>query len=384
MSRQLRRRDRRILFIGSALLPLCVALSACGGGGGSQVASIPAPPPTPTPTPSPGPAPAVTLDIQTSWLDSMGTHEGTYGLMGRVTQTPSGGPSSSRLLISGEASITVAKQNGMFGYTLNAPGILPSGTSSSIAFNSPEISWSANSDPVYPQIFEDDRNGTLHQYLGQRLTAYRKSPDGSEEEYMYYDFRRGTSLNGQFSFTYDIGYSYVAMGEWASSSVQPGASPPFDLLFVNGDRTPAAGIPVSGTATYDAHTLNLRGFAYGDPGLPFTLTADFGRRSISALIDQNYSQIDSIQDPVDIPIPGIHVSGSAPFNNDGTFAIPLTGTANYSATNMLTMPPTESVTGTMDGAFFGPNAENVGGTFGLNRADGTLMLQDAFVGQQHH
>ena len=34
----------------------------------------------------------------------------------------------------------------------------------------------------------------------------------------------------------------------------------------------------------------------------------------------------------------------------------------------------------MDGAFFGPNAEQVGGTFALNRSGGTLLVQDAFVG----
>jgi hypothetical protein len=37
----------------------------------------------------------------------------------------------------------------------------------------------------------------------------------------------------------------------------------------------------------------------------------------------------------------------------------------------------------MNGAFFGPHAEQVGGTLALDRADGSLLLQDAFVGQQH-
>jgi hypothetical protein len=36
----------------------------------------------------------------------------------------------------------------------------------------------------------------------------------------------------------------------------------------------------------------------------------------------------------------------------------------------------------MNGAFFGPHAEQVGGVFALGRPDGTLLLQDAFVGQQ--
>jgi hypothetical protein len=37
----------------------------------------------------------------------------------------------------------------------------------------------------------------------------------------------------------------------------------------------------------------------------------------------------------------------------------------------------------MDGAFFGPRAEQVGGTFSLSDSNGVRVLQDAFVGQQH-
>jgi hypothetical protein len=66
------------------------------------------------------------------------------------------------------------------------------------------------------------------------------------------------------------------------------------------------------------------------------------------------------------------VSGSAPFNNDGSFNIPLSGTAGPQAAS-----------GDMNGAFFGPHAEQVGGTLALDRADGSPLLQDAFVGQQH-
>jgi hypothetical protein len=36
----------------------------------------------------------------------------------------------------------------------------------------------------------------------------------------------------------------------------------------------------------------------------------------------------------------------------------------------------------MDGAFFGPHAEQVGGTFIVGPATGGITVQDAFVGQQ--
>jgi len=155
------------------------------------------------------------------------------------------------------------------------------------------------------------------------------------------------------------------------------------LLFVNGERTPASGMPVSGKAIYDAHTLSLLSTNLA-AGIPFTLTADFGQRTISTQIDQDY-QYNPNGDSMDYPAPGIHVSGSAPFSNSGTFDIPLTGTANYSsgyAINTPQMPPSQAVTGDMDGAFFGPHAEQVGGTFAVGPTGGGVLLQDAFVGQQ--
>jgi hypothetical protein len=36
----------------------------------------------------------------------------------------------------------------------------------------------------------------------------------------------------------------------------------------------------------------------------------------------------------------------------------------------------------MNGAFFGPQAEQVGGSFFLQNSGGVQLMQDAFVGQQ--
>lgn len=36
----------------------------------------------------------------------------------------------------------------------------------------------------------------------------------------------------------------------------------------------------------------------------------------------------------------------------------------------------------MNGAFFGPHAEQVGGVLALDRAGGTVLVQDVFVGRQ--
>jgi hypothetical protein len=319
------------------------------------------------------------LDVKTSWLDRAGTQAGTYEVIGRFGSSSGSG----RLLNPGEFSFTVAKSNDAFSYGLTGGAI-------SMTSSSPKIFWSPNLTDG-SQISGSELGGKWTQFLGQHLVAYRVHDDGSEEEYMSYDFRRGTSSSSQpgATLTYDVGYSYVAMGEWAWRAVDLAGTPDVDeLLFVNGERTPRSAIPVSGKATYDAHALSLLAPAYDSavPALPITLTADFGQRTIATRIDQDYQHYEdamSYGDPAirTTAILGIHVGGSAPFNTDGTWDIPLTGTVNYSGTNALETPPTEPVTGTMDGAFFGPHAEEVGGTFSLDRGDGP-PIQDAFVGQQ--
>lgn len=397
MSHEFRLFARRFGLAVALVPPLCM-LSGCGGDGATNVASIPPPPVTPTPTPTSSlPIGTATyayplsnsIDVQQSWLNSPATQAGTADLLGRLTLTPGGGGATSyRAAAPGEFSMTVASStNGGLSYTLNpSAGILPGGLTSTIV-SSPQISWDINPTVAYryPNPY-----GDTTQYLGQRLTGFDKASDGSEKQLFSYDFTRGstnslTALGSgkslRTTLDYDIGYSYVAMGEWSWRVVDlnGAAAGDFgDLLFVNGDRTPASGIPVSGTATYDAHTLTL--WSNGEPGIPFALTADFGARTISTRIDQDYHYTGE----VNAPTLGIHVGGSTPFSNTGLFDIPLAGTANYSSTNDPVTPPSQPVTGGMNGAFFGPHAEQVGGTFSLQNSGGSVLMQDAFVGQQHH
>ena len=371
---------------GTIALPLCLMLSACGGDGSTSVASIPPPPPTPTPTPTPTPAtptPMPASNIQEIWLDSPATRNGSYDVIGRVNITPgNGGSATSRVTATGEFTMSTfwyfGRESGdLPHYTLNGPnGILPSGQTS-ITVNGPFLSWSFNPTRSYAG---EPLGSYCCQMLGQHLTSDTFS----------YDFTRGVTTwqpsastwlpsdnhtGVQVSLDYDIGNSYVAMGDWGWKEIATGNSG--ELLFVDGNRTPASAIPASGTAIYDARGLN---FVNG----PFALTADFGQRTMAAVINQDY-RYQPNGDLMDYPLAfGIHVSGSAPFSN-GLFNIPLTGTANWAssyAINTSVAPPPESVTGSMNGAFFGPNAEQVGGTFFLNRSSGAQLMQDAFVGQR--
>jgi len=401
MSPHLWRFDRRTSLTTALILPLCLMLSACGGGGGSHAENIPPPPPPPAPPPPPpgsdgllktinGYSLVNSLDVQTSWLPSPATHAGNYDVIGRLTLTPGGGsPTSYQTILPGDLTFNVSGSGGAFGYALKGlGGILPNGLSS-LGPAGIVGSWDINPNVAY---FYSNPYEDYQQALGQRLTAFDKADNGTETKLFSYDFTRGsttstTSLgsgtNLRTTFNYDIGYSYVAMGEWSWRVVDldGAAAGDFgDLLFVDGDRTPASGIPASGKATYDAHTLALLSGS-GTPGIPFTLTADFGLRTISTLISQDY-RYNSAGGSAGEPILGIHVNGTAPFSNDGLFDIALSGTVNYSQSNSPTTPTAESVAGDMNGAFFGPHAEQVGGVFDLGRSDGTVLVQDAFVGQQ--
>ena len=396
--------DRSTSLTSAVIVPLCLMLSACGGGGGSsQPESIPPPPPPPAPPPPPPPPSGLvttisgyslvnSLDVQTSWLPSPATRAGNYDVIGRLTLTPgSGNPTSYRTILPGDLTFKVSGSgSGGFGYSLDGlGGILPNGLES-LGPASIVGSWDINQNIAY--LNANPYGGDYPQALGQRLTAFDQADNGTETKLFSYDYTRGsisstTSLgsgkNLSTTFDYDIGYSYVAMGEWSWRVVDldgTAAGDFGDLLFVDGDRTPASGIPVSGKATYDAHTLALLSSS-GSPGIPFTLTADFDQRTISTLISQDYRYNSSGGASGD-PILGIHVSGSSPFSNDGLFDIALSGTVNYSHSNSQATPAAESVTGDMNGAFFGPHAEQVGGVFDLGRPDGTLLVQDAFVGRQ--
>ena len=409
---------RPMVRTNTLLGPLCIALAACGGGDGSSfVASVPPPPVTPPPvapiTPPlglaagtvvvpptmPGPLPAgTTIDVKRSWLDSPATRVGTSAVLGRLTIDPGTGFPADwihRLTPAGEFTMTIATSaSGGFSYALNAPaGLLPANLST-LEVPSPTISWDFNLPPSSSYRYTNPY-GAQEQLFGERLTAFAKLPDGTETQFLEYDFTRATAgskpLVGdnyqlQASLDYDTGYSYVAMGEWSWPVLVNGnptnATNFGQLLFVNGDRTPAAGIPVSGTATYDARSLELRSSS-GALGIPFSLTADFGQQTIATRIDQDFQNFGSDSDPE--PIQGIHVGGTAPFSSDGSFDIPLTGTVNYSYQNGPLPPPPQPASGDMNGAFFGPNAEQVGGTFSLQRSGDQLPLyQDAFIGRQQH
>lgn len=154
-----------------------------------------------------------------------------------------------------------------------------------------------------------------------------------------------------------VDLDYTAFGVWATNRFGP--------LFgsvATGFTTAFAGVPTSGTARYTGVTFGAgieAGTGYGVAGL-VTLDANFGTGAISggfhdmARVDVN-GNITAFQD--------ISVSASI-----------AAGGNSYSGTVSSTRPGFSS--GDVSGAFFGPNAEETGGTWRLKADSG----DDAYVG----
>jgi hypothetical protein len=364
MFRKPRARGLHASRLATASLPLFLLLAACGGGS-IELANIPPQPPTPKPTPTPMPT-VTSINVETSWIASPAAKSGTYDLLALTSESTVGGPTSQQRR-DGEFKLEVSKAGSGFGYDLQAPSGFLSGSLTNTQLPVQSVSWDFNAGG--PNYRYDNPYGDYPQLFGQNLTETEVYSDGSQVIREDYDFNRAV-VSGAIidlpndtrvseNMTFDAGLSYVAMGAWPWGTValnSDGSATPGDIkntiYFAYGDRTPGSAIPASGTASYSARAL---GHA-SEAGIPFTLLANFGQRSIATQIDQG-----SLFD----------VSGSASFNNAGNFEIPLSGSAGSNAAS-----------GELSGAFFGPQAEQVGGVFSV-QSQGSVLIQDAFVGEHH-
>jgi hypothetical protein len=163
------------------------------------------------------------------------------------------------------------------------------------------------------------------------------------------------------------GYSYVAMGTWLHRANQPANSGTLQSssAFVFGYETPAANMPSAGTAAFT-------GFAGG-----------------------------TVFKPVGTDIQNTYVSGNASFSvNFGTGQVAgnltnmqygpqwndmsvsasiAAGTNKFNGTTAATSAPgtpmslSGSATGTINGAFFGPAAQNLGAVWSLSDGTGSAL-----------
>lgn len=385
-----------------APMAVSIALSACSGsGGGSGIASTPPPLLTSSPTPTPGssgtstPAPTVvSTSVIVTTPATPATRVGTLDTLALLTDrnaTP-----TARLAGSSQVRITntTPPSSTEAAYTIEfAPGYLPGNfltLAGVIEGQSVDVSASGSFG-----TYTDGTKGKYPVGFGQQLVATNTYSDGSQKVLLTHDVLQGATEQKTEQYApnqvlwhqliYNTGLSHVSLGEWAWKSVTIGSDGRWlamtdsgSVYFVAGDRTPTAQIPVSGTATYTARSLGVdtdasNDFWYGASAV-IGLTADFGQRTMAAQLNRDY-YIDGDNIGGYTATWGMDVSGKGAIATSGDFAIPLIGTL-FSDANSKPL----AVTGSLNGAFFGPAAEQVGGVFAVGQVPGTSMVRDAFVG----
>lgn len=328
-------------------------LAACGGGssgGVNRVASVPtAPPPPPEPT-----FVRSTIEKVTLLSARAGLTDGNYGLKAVIDETTDA-VRTTRILTSGEATLGVDAAARTYTLTVSAEGF-PSGQAFNLA--SPPYLAGGDSGFGYHVIqtgHYSDGSTVVDEFDNNRCCGYPVRQISAD---------RG-QITGMFL---DIRHQYVTLGEWEDRTVEYVGPLEFHSLpddpsrriaFVQGIRTEPGDIPLAGTASYvdDSDFLHL--------------DANFTAQMIAADIKvEPYADSD---DPRFNEI-GITASGSAPILASGDFLIPLTG--SYFTPRGLV---DGTLTGTVDGAFFGPQATEIGGVYQLFK-DGAPDLARAFVG----
>ena len=345
------------------LLASAAAVSGCGGGGGVNSAATAPPPVTPAPPPPPA-------SVNITTFAAPATRSGTYdtiAIVDRGGSTP--GPSIDRLAVPGEFKITTYQPTtnpGELSYTLEFPAAeLPGGQTKLTA--------------LFPPTVIDTLVGPFTARFGEQFTYSSGTLSGSGSLLIGHSPAASLNLGGGKTLSsqldYSTGLSYVSLGQWnwwISDNATGNAEEYNSVYFVHGDRTPAGDVPTSGTATYSGQSLGFstdavdRGSAYGAP-IDVSLAADFGQRSIAAQLNRDAQ---SSGDPMGgVTISSVDLHGTGGITTSGSFAIPLVGTVD-----------TTPAVGSLDGAFFGPNAEQVGGVFSVGNTAGQALVRDAFVG----
>jgi len=211
---------------------------------------------------------------------------------------------------------------------------------------------------------------------------------------------------------------YLSAGQWGqfyqeNPSGNPGPES-FNITqqsfgtMVFGQRTTASETPLNGTARYQLNSF----FAFTGCNNEETdcsdfkeeryLDADFEKSRLSAVYlnqyavsnyetdDEGNAILDADGNPklIDKAIVAVDTKGSAPFSAGADFAIALTGKGSVHTVRTDNAPVpdiSKPVTGSINGAFFGPQAVEVGGVWNLPTIapDGTVgNYYDAFYGKK--
>lgn len=170
-------------------------------------------------------------------------------------------------------------------------------------------------------------------------------------------------VNGTFNVNYDYGsYNYVAWGRWnggASTVYHESGHDPFDDVdghWVHGETLGADEIPTSGTATYNGELIG--GYVNHGTGTvePNSIT---GTMNLTAIFSNG----------------GTGIAGGMNLNRNGVpWAVTHFNSANARAAGddyfRADMTVVDGGVGDIIGSFYGPNGEEIGGAFMVDKQSG--------------
>ena len=411
---------------------ICLLLPACGGAGSGGVASTPAPIPapaaTPSPTPTPPPGPVTSQGLHESSRTLLpatpATISGTYKPI-TAYSTFDGATTTSEMKVAPAGSLGLVIDASTRSYTLTLtgaptqfePGKMTLPASSPLGYRITYIEkFSDGSTKPGPII---DRNNP--EALGSPIELRDKG------YMMTSDVGAGTGANGapraQSSWIrlFNVGQAagapqYLSAGYWGqfyseNASGVPGAGnfkPTKGVvgMMVFGQRSEPGDMPLSGKARYVLNSLfSPQGTDdNGNPVFPYgktTLDIDFATRRLTGNHD-----LDRIDDWYQTDEDGneivgsdgkpilvhrgslaIHVTGSTPVASDGAFDLALSGSGNLHSEDVAaktSVDVTKPLTASITGAFFGPQAAEVGGIWSLpvdmDEHGQVTVSTDAFAG----
>jgi hypothetical protein len=179
-----------------------------------------------------------------------------------------------------------------------------------------------------------------------------------------------TSSSTEYTFSWLVpgaagsGLTYVTFGAWAKDVTTASGEDFATSVFVAGIRTPVNGGPQSGTATYQTIAGGVLAEPSGISGLAGSgsLTADFSANTIQGQFDLTKVDVDSNESPFES------------FTANGTLI-----SGNFIFSGQMSGQST-AYSGDWAGSFYGPNAEEIGGSFRVT--NGSSQAIGAFVGSR--
>lgn len=333
------------LAVSALVMPLILGACAGGGGGSPAPAISPTPAPTPAPTPTPTPAPTPTPTV-------------AVGLLSPNLVTTTGLPIDPAVTAT---YLIPADANNPYKYQIQIPG-LGIDTTLTLAIG-----------PSIAQLLG------LEYPPGTALSGGVMLPNGK--------YLRGETISSGSVYS---PLTYTRLGDW--QILDPTTHYPVEIgQMVVGTLTPTSGMPTTGTATYS--DTNNGGGAFGFAWLPTPNTLHGTPYTIAAIVYSSASMTANFASGtvsgrfiVQTQYQSQSATGNQQYWNDVLFQAAISGSSFAGTTSMAatrTGPiarnggPGPSATGTVAGGFFGPNAQEAGGTWTIS--DGSIKAVGTFA-----